>query len=109
MTQGSQRPDEHEADRRNARFEATIHPGDKQLALEAVADLDLDRIPDPEGGVRVMVTAEQAVELVQRGYEVHLLRAHLISPLDPSLVPDDESVREWLEQQVRGIERQEGE
>jgi hypothetical protein len=109
MTQGSDQPNEPEADRRNARFEATVHPGDNQLALEAVSDLDLDRIPDPEGGVRLLVTAEQAIGLVLRGYEVHLLRAHPISPLDPALVPDDESVREWLEQQVRGIERQEGE
>ena len=109
MTQGSQQPNEPDAERRNARFEATVHPGDPQLALEAVADLDLDRIPDPEGGVRVFVTSEEAIELVWRGYEVRLLRAHPISPLDPDLVSDDEIVREWLEQEVRGIERQEGE
>jgi hypothetical protein len=109
MTQGSQRPHDTEADRRNVRFEATVHAGDRQLALESVADLDLDRIPDPEGGVRLLVTAEEAIGLVLRGYEVHLLRAHPISPLDPALVPNDESVREWLEDQVKGIERQEGE
>lgn len=109
MTQASQQPNESDADRRNVRLEATVHPGDQQLALEAVADLDLDRIPDPQDGVRVLVTSEEATELVRRGYEVRLLRAHAISPLDPALVPDDESVREWLEQQVRGIEREEGE
>ena len=109
MTPDSQQQNTSEGKRRNARFEATVHPGDHQLALEAVADLDFDRIPDPDGGVRVLVTAEQAIELVWRGYEVRLLRAHAISPLNPALVQDDASVTEWLEQQVRGIERQEGE
>lgn len=109
MTQESQQPHGPEAERRNARFEATVHPGDAQLALETVAELDLDRIPDPDGGVRVLVTPEEAIDLVWRGYEVRLLRARAISPLDPALVQDDESAREWLEQQVRGIERQEGE
>jgi hypothetical protein len=109
MTQDSQQPNASEDERRNARFEATVHPGDHQLALEAVADLDLDRIPDPDGGVRVLVTAEEAIELVWRGYEVRLLRVHPISPLNPALVSDDASVMEWLEQQVRGIERREGE
>ena len=109
MTQDSQPPNALEDERRNARFEATIHHGDRQLALEGVADLGLDRIPDPDGGVRVLVTAQEAIELVWRGYEVRLLRVHPISPLNPALVPDDASVMEWLEQQVRGIERREGE
>jgi hypothetical protein len=109
MTQDSQQPNASEDERRNARFEATVHPGDHHLALEAVADLGLDRIPDPDGGVRVLVTAEEAIELARRGYEVRLLRAHAVSPLNPALVPDDASVMEWLERQVRGIERREGE
>ncbi|MBW3577681.1 MAG: hypothetical protein KY462_08085 [Actinobacteria bacterium] len=92
----------------NLRLEATVHPGDNQLALEDVADFDLDRIPDPEGGVRVLITADEAVRLVARGYEVHLVRALTVAPLDPALVMDDDSVRAWLEDQVEGIERREG-
>jgi hypothetical protein len=91
----------------SARFEATIHPGDRNQALEGVADLDLDRVPDPEGGVRVLVTTDEAARLVERGYEVHLLRALPVAPLDRELVMDDDSVTAWLEDQVRGIERQE--
>jgi hypothetical protein len=90
------------------RFEATVHPGEKGPPLERVADLDLDRVPDPQGGVRVVVTAEDAAQLVARGYEVLLVRALPVQPLDPALVVDDESTRAWLEEQTRGIERQQG-
>jgi hypothetical protein len=92
----------------SVRFEATIHPGQAQPALEGVADLDLDRVPDPEGGVRVLVTTDEAARLVERGYEVHLLKALPVAPLNRELVMDDESVTAWLEDRVRGIERQEG-
>jgi hypothetical protein len=34
--------------------------------LGHVADLDLDRIPDPQGGVRLLVTTEEVVELLER-------------------------------------------
>jgi hypothetical protein len=90
------------------RFEATVHPGEKRLPLERVADLDLDRVPDPEGGVRVVITAEDAEQLVARGYEVLLVRALPVQPLDPALVMDEDSAGAWLQAQTRGIERQEG-
>ena len=56
--------------RRELRFEATIHPGDADVALESVADLDLDRVPDPQRGVRVLVTTEDIVALRERGFAV---------------------------------------
>jgi hypothetical protein len=90
------------------RFEAKVLPGERQVSLQRVADLDLDRIPDPEGDVRVLISTEDAENLVERGYEVVLLRAQRVQPLDPRLVSDDDSVSAWLEQQTRGIERQEG-
>lgn len=100
--------DPREPEKRPVRFEATVHPGEMQPALEAVADLDLDRIPDPNGGVRLLITAEDAVELVNRGYEVHLLRAMRVKPLDPSLVVDEDSALSWLEQQVKDVPREKG-
>jgi hypothetical protein len=92
----------------SVRFEATIHPGAAQPAMEGVADLDLDRVPDPDGGVRVLVTSDEAALLLERGYEVHLLKALPVAPLNPELVMDDDRVTAWLEDRVRGIERQEG-
>jgi hypothetical protein len=102
-----QQPAERPPETPTVRFEATVHPGEAQPALEAVADLDLDRVPDPEGRVRVLITSEEATRLVERGYEVHLLRALPVTPLDRELVMDDDSVTEWLEDRVRGIERRE--
>lgn len=89
-----------------ARFEATIDPGEKRQALEAVADLGLDRVPGPAGQVRLLITTEDLVRLVDHGYEVHVKRALPVGPLDPALVADDEADRAWLEEQVRGIDRQ---
>ena len=89
------------------RFEATVHPGARDVALAQVSDLDLDRIPDPQGGVRVVVTAEELTELVRRGYEVRVFRTVPIEPLDPSLIESDEDVRRWLDERVAGIPREE--
>lgn len=88
------------------RLEATVHSGDQRLAPERVADLGLDRVPDPQGGVRLLVTADEAVKLVEQGFEVHLLRALPAAPLDAALMADDTQVREWLEGRVQGIRRQ---
>lgn len=94
--------------RRELRFEATIHPGDADVALESVADLDLDRVPDPQRGVRVLVTTEDVVALLERGFEVRLHRLARLEPLRPELrVQDDEAIA-WLEERVQGIRREEG-
>jgi hypothetical protein len=93
---------------RGLRFEATVHPGDEGVSLERVADLDLDRVPDPAGGIRVLVTAEDAAQLVERGYEVRLVRTHPVRPLDAGVVIEEDRARAWLEEQTRGIERREG-
>ena len=94
--------------RRELRFEATIHPGDAAVALESVADLDLDRVPDPQRGVRVLVTTEDIVALLERGFEVRLHRLARLEPLRPELrVQDDEAIA-WLEERVQGIRREEG-
>jgi hypothetical protein len=87
------------------RFEATILPGAPATGLARVADLDLDRIPDPEGEVRVLITAEDAERLLEQGFEVRLVRAHAVRPLDPALISDDADVQAWLAEQTAGIER----
>ena len=100
-------PDAPRPPGRDARFEATVHPGARAMSLDRVADLDLDRVPDPEGGVRVVITADDAERLVARGYEVLLVRALPVQPLDPSRVTDEDA-RAWLEERTRGIEREQG-
>jgi hypothetical protein len=87
------------------RFEATVHPGAVEVALATVADLDLDRVPDPRGDVRVVVTADEVAELLGRGFEVRLHRVVETRPLSPGLVSGDEDAARWLEERVAGIPR----
>ncbi len=93
------------ADGQPTRFEATILPGAQQVSLARVAEFDLDRIPDQDGEVRVLITAEDAERLLEQGFEVRLLRAQPVRPLDPALISDDVAVDAWLEEQTAGIER----
>lgn len=93
---------------RQLRFEATIHQGERERALSRVADLDLDRVSDPSGDVRLLINPDELARLLDEGYEVRLHRTVRPQPLSPDLVmSDDEAVR-WLEERVQGIPRQEG-
>ncbi len=92
------------------RFEATVHPGDVRGAgepLDRLADLDLDRVPDPEGGVRVLADLDTCVRLVREGFEVRLLRPLPLRPLGASMRAGDADVRAWLEDRLRGVPRDE--
>ena len=94
---------------KEVRFEATIHPGDAEVPLESVTDLDLDRVPDPQRGVRLLVTTEEILALLERGYEVRLHRLARVEPLSPELRIDDDDAVAWLEKRVQSIPREEGE
>lgn len=98
--------EEPQGPRGGVRFEATVHPGEAPVGFAAmagqVADLDLDRIPDPEGGVRLLLDADECTELLERGFEVRLRRAVPVRPLDQSLVADDDAVRSWFDERARG-------
>lgn len=93
---------------RPLRFEATVHPGARDVALSTVADLDLDRVPDPAGEVRLLVSAAEIAQLLDLGFEVRLHRTVRTAPLSPDLVMDDEASTRWLEERVEGIPREEG-
>ena len=95
--------------RQGLRFEATVHPGDADVPLGRVADLDLDRVPDPQGGVRLLVTTDEIVALLERGYEVRLHRVVRAEPLSEELRIDEDGAIAWLEERVKDIPREEGE
>jgi hypothetical protein len=95
--------------REGLRFEATVHPGDADVPLGRVADLDLDRVPDPQGGVRLLVTTDEIVALLERGYEVRLHRVVRAEPLSAELRIDEDAAIAWLEERVKDIPREEGE
>ena len=89
------------------RFEATVHPvmsGVRDVAGD-VADFDLDRVPDPEGGVRLLIDQAEIARLVAAGFEVRLRRALAVQPLDPALIADDDGVRAWFDERTRAVLR----
>jgi hypothetical protein len=93
------------------RFEATVYPGPKLRRtnwMDQLQRLDIDRIQDPKGQVRVLVTADDCVRLLEHGFEVRLQHAHPVRPLDRALIEGDESLRRWVEDQLRGIPRATG-
>ena len=96
---------------RKVRFEATIHAGPRAKRdswLEQLDRLDIDRLPDPKGEIRALVTAEDCVQLLDKGFEIHLYHAHPVRPLDPTMIETDESVRRRLDDELRGLNRATG-
>jgi len=89
------------------RFEATVHATTRSAELHAVDALDLDRVPDPEGGVRMLLGPDDLARLVAEGYEVRVQAVAPIAPLDPGLVSDEADVRAWFDG-VTGDARGEG-
>ncbi len=86
---------------RPLRFEATLHPRPGAADVARIDDLDIDRVPDPEGGARVLVDVAECLRLVEAGYEVRLQHAVPVRPFDARLLADDEEARGWIEQRVR--------
>lgn len=92
----------------DVRFEATLGPTAHHKAELAAAELDLDRLPDAHGKVKLLLTSDDARRLLERGYEVHLTAAIPVAPLDRKLVMTNQEAKRWLEQQVKGIPKKGG-
>jgi hypothetical protein len=93
--------------REAVRFEATVHPRTGEVLAAAaveqrVADLDLDRVPDAAGELRVLLTPEDVARLTAQGFEVRVQQTLPVRPLDPGLIADDAAAREWFDTTVRG-------
>jgi len=85
------------------RFEATLGPAPRSKALEVASALALDRLPDVDRKVRLLITADDARKLLDRGYEVHLLAAYPVAPLRASLIFSDEAATDWLDKQLKSV------
>ena len=70
--------------------------------------LDIDRVHDPKNKVRALLKADDCVRLLKQGFEIRLHHAHPVRPLDPALIETDESVRRWLDEGLKGIDRPAG-
>lgn len=90
------------------RFEATLGSTPHARALMAAAELDLDRLPDADGKVRLLLSPDDARRLLEAGFEVHLTAAARLAPLDPALVISDSEAASSLEQRVKSLRRKGG-
>ena len=90
------------------RFEATLGPVSYSTSLAAAASLALDRLPDVNRKVRLLISADDARRLLERGFEVHLLAAVPVAPLDRSMRMSNKQAKNWLEGQLKGIPRKGG-
>lgn len=90
------------------RFEATLGATPHPKALAAAAALDLDRLPDANGKVKLLVSPDDARRLLEQGFEVHLTAAVPVAPLAPDLVMSDAEAKNWLDRQVKGVRRKGG-
>jgi hypothetical protein len=87
------------------RFSATIHAREQTERADPnwIEKLDIDRVPDPTGLIRALVTLEDCVRLVNQGVEVRLHNAYPVEPLNPSLIETDDSFKRWLDAKMASI------
>src|SRR5215213_8901 len=81
------------------RFSATIHVRDG-MDPDLVGRLALDRVPDPTGLIRALVTPADCVRIVNQGFEVRLHEAYPVQPLNPALVESKDSFQSWLDERI---------
>jgi hypothetical protein len=101
MPENAREPATQDEQGRPVRFEATLHPRPGVADVGRIDDLDVDRVPDPEGGSRVVIDLADCLRLLEAGYEVRLQRAVPVKPFDARLLADDDEARSWIEQRVR--------
>lgn len=87
------------------RFEATLGTASRTKAVEAASSLDLDRLPDSKGEVILLLSPDDARRLLAQGFEVHLRSAVPVAPLPKERVLSDAAAQRWLEEQVKGLPR----
>lgn len=96
------------AEKPELRFEATLGPLPRGRAIAAAAALDLDRLPDVNGKVRLLISPADAQRLLDQGLEVRLMAAVPVKPLDPTLIMTDAQSKRLLEAQVKSLRRKAG-
>ena len=101
-------PHAHSAQPVAVRFEATLGATPHPKALAAAAALDVDRLPDVNGKVKLLLSPDDARRLLEQGYEVHLTAAVPVAPLDPALVMSDTDAKHSLDQQLKSVRRKGG-
>jgi hypothetical protein len=90
------------------RFHATVLVDSRPKGLALVSELALDRLPDAKGMIQVLITAEEARRLLDRGVQLQLHSALPVRPLDKRFIFTDEQAKQALEKGLKGMARQGG-
>lgn len=109
-SKGKPRPDQtpkgtdpdYRGDAPKVRFAATIH-APSNAGADWMNKLEVDRMPDPTGVVRALVTAADCLRLLNQGFEITLKHAYPVQPLDSKLVETDENFRRQIGKRLRKI------
>ena len=90
------------------RFHATVLVDSRHKGVALVSELALDRLPDRKGRIQVLITADEARRLLDRGVELQLHSAVPVAPLDKRVILTDEQAKQALEKRLEGVTRQGG-
>jgi hypothetical protein len=90
------------------RFVAALPEESRSKALSAAAELALDRLPDAQGKLQLLISADDARRLLERGIQVHLQAVLPVTPLDQKLVFSDKAASTLLERRVKSVARKAG-
>ncbi len=85
------------------RFEATLGVMPYSKARSVAADMDLDRLPDVDGQVRLLLTPDDARRLLAMGMPVQLEKAHPVRPLPRDRLMSDQQAQSWLDERLKGL------
>lgn len=105
MNSNEQDPEET---RPEVRYEVQVDPSRQVSEDIDLTDMDLDRVPDHEGVMRFIVSADQLEDLRRRNVVLEVGAELPVQALDAGLVYSDEEASSDLERRLEGIEREEG-
>ena len=91
--------------RRPYRFTAVVTKPARRDAMRVVSELGLDRLPDRNGKIHLLIAADDARRLLERGVRVELISVSPVVPLSPPLILTDEAARADLERRLKGVPR----
>ena len=87
------------------RFTAVVTWPARREALRVISELGLDRLPDRSGKLHLLIGADDARRLLERGVRIELRSVTPVGPLSPSLVFSDDAAHADLERRLKGVRR----
>jgi len=87
------------------RFAAIVTQPGRREAMRVISELGLDRLPDREGKLHLLIAPDDARRLLEHGARVELLSVTPVAPLSPALILTDEAAGADLERRVKGVPR----